>query len=1116
MMFIVFLTILSLGIYFYLDSGHFKKTIKETIITSLEPMIEGKVHLNSIQGNLFRDFEIKEFSIQSQHGEWLEIPSVKIKWNSSSLWNKKLVIKQIEINNPNFTLRYLKSGELDLPFKSKTGPQAPSEENKTLELPIYIHLEELLINNFTLKKEYKQKISLTKNIQVKLTCSGQSQLNTSLNISHDSSKVELNAAIDLPKANLKITRLNMKSIQPQLYFDSPIEIVFDLNCKAEIPWEKVNNSLVDSKIDISFLEFEQMDLGKHQLNLLLEKQKLKASNNWTMSSGHSKTYAQLNLEDLNWRLTHQHEKLNLSTVIPQSDIQSNLNFILNAKGKGFDINKDLINASLKLSKSKIIGIPIDNANITANTENGMVVISELNLNAIDTQLSGKAKYNFKYNTIHDTEIQLDCSKLEHWQAFTPVELSGDATLDIKAEHQHKLNHITANFKSNNLSINNSTLQNTTLNLSGTLNQEFDAKAKLQLNSGLLAITQEGTAKLKLLEPIILCNIQKTNTTISGLIQQISFTHKGNNFINPENIKLKIDYPEISINTLKLDSLQQKLSFSTNGNLDKNFNAKLILESFDPNPWVQDWVKLENICKQIDIESQWSGNLQSPNTLTSIKVYKPQYKKQSLDSLTANISFQSGKVSTHIKATSISGEYIEFKGHALGQAQLSPSFNHQGFKEFDLEIKSSSIALKPWQTLAQPHLEYIEGSVKLDCIIKGNIEQFTPKGNISFENIAFKSNQLDDNFENINFNIDIDDKEWNIEPFQIKLGTGNIILSANAQVNKKLPEVILVSLQSNNIPLKYKNMVEARLSNNLQIKASKDQLDIKGNVEIPECLLKPDLAFLNRNISERDPSIIILEEINKNIEEQLKKEKTKPFNTILDLDIAFPRNIRVIHDKIKTELGGHIKVKKEIKDKELKLLGNIKSKRGQLKFLGQSFKIVQSKVNFQGPASQPPILDIQAESIIKEYKVTIQFKGPSDKPELILNSNPNLSQADILSLLTFGNTMNNLGSGEKKSFGERANEFASGFAASKLQEFLRDEFDLDSLGIELDDIAAEDGSIGLGKYINDKTFISVNQKLRDKSGRTYRIEREVRKNIKLVTERDSEGNNGIDFIFEKKY
>jgi translocation and assembly module TamB len=75
------------------------------------------------------------------------------------------------------------------------------------------------------------------------------------------------------------------------------------------------------------------------------------------------------------------------------------------------------------------------------------------------------------------------------------------------------------------------------------------------------------------------------------------------------------------------------------------------------------------------------------------------------------------------------------------------------------------------------------------------------------------------------------------------------------------------------------------------------------------------------------------------------------------------------------------------------------------------RLLNGQILFTGGSRIDPTLHIDAQYAVSDYTVHVIVAGTASKPEIKLQSQPQLAQADILSLILFGTTTSQLGQGQ---------------------------------------------------------------------------------------------------------
>src|SRR4029077_7976037 len=132
-----------------------------------------------------------------------------------------------------------------------------------------------------------------------------------------------------------------------------------------------------------------------------------------------------------------------------------------------------------------------------------------------------------------------------------------------------------------------------------------------------------------------------------------------------------------------------------------------------------------------------------------------------------------------------------------------------------------------------------------------------------------------------------------------------------------------------------------------------------------------------------------------------------------------------------------------------------------------FTLARGHILFTGGTQIDPNLNIDAQYAVSNYTVEVIHARNATKPEIKRKSQPQLAQADILSLILFGTTTNQLGQGQKTTLQHQEQSMAMGAAGQALSE---------SLGLASLGVSVSGESIGLGHYLNENTYVSVSPNL----------------------------------------
>ena len=145
-------------------------------------------------------------------------------------------------------------------------------------------------------------------------------------------------------------------------------------------------------------------------------------------------------------------------------------------------------------------------------------------------------------------------------------------------------------------------------------------------------------------------------------------------------------------------------------------------------------------------------------------------------------------------------------------------------------------------------------------------------------------------------------------------------------------------------------------------------------------------------------------------------------------------------------------------------GSFDSLTGTYSFQGRRFDIdPTSSINFRGDLN--PEVYVTVNRVISGVETRVTISGPLNEPELRLASSPPLEQSDILSLIVFNTSANDLNAQQQRDLAIRAGALAAGFIATPLVTAVQRSLGLDILEIE----APQDATGGARVTIGDELF-----------------------------------------------
>ena len=171
-------------------------------------------------------------------------------------------------------------------------------------------------------------------------------------------------------------------------------------------------------------------------------------------------------------------------------------------------------------------------------------------------------------------------------------------------------------------------------------------------------------------------------------------------------------------------------------------------------------------------------------------------------------------------------------------------------------------------------------------------------------------------------------------------------------------------------------------------------------------------------------------------------------------------------------GGRVAITKPAGG-DLSVVGDVEIVRGTYSFQGKRFDISRgSTVQFRGADPSDPSLSVSAERDVNGVAATVSVRGSAKRPQVTLSSVPPLDQAEILSLLIFGQSVGDLGTGDRTALADRAEAMAAGTLTTPLADSVARALDLDTFEILAPSENEQLPVVSVGSTIGSRVYVGL--------------------------------------------
>ena len=243
---------------------------------------------------------------------------------------------------------------------------------------------------------------------------------------------------------------------------------------------------------------------------------------------------------------------------------------------------------------------------------------------------------------------------------------------------------------------------------------------------------------------------------------------------------------------------------------------------------------------------------------------------------------------------------------------------------------------------------------------------------------------------------------------------------------------------------------------------------------------------------------------------------------LALHLEGDRNIRIenelasVETRLDLDIGGTFR--------EPTMTGHVEVNDGSLSFQGNRYRITRGNVDFVDPVSIEPLIDVQAETELRDYRVILALNGRGDDVRLNIRSDPPLPQLEVISLITGGRTREEFAEGTDASGLPTSEQLFTGGAATILTDLLQSRVGsrfglLDRFRIDPFHVGAENrpvARITFSEQITRDLTITYSQDLSSSRQQIIQIEYFLNNNTSFIASRDETGAVGLDVKLRKRF
>jgi translocation and assembly module TamB len=226
----------------------------------------------------------------------------------------------------------------------------------------------------------------------------------------------------------------------------------------------------------------------------------------------------------------------------------------------------------------------------------------------------------------------------------------------------------------------------------------------------------------------------------------------------------------------------------------------------------------------------------------------------------------------------------------------------------------------------------------------------------------------------------------IDTMEGTLGGGRVTASGGALLEGFSIARFVVNIQGNNVTVPVPENFRSTVDAQIEIRGSQREQLISG--------------LVNLRRAEYTQNIELADIVNVRRGETIEESKLDLTSAVLNDLRVEGRNALVVRNNL-ADLVGSVSLRFDGPVSDPIISGRITATSGTLNFRNDRYEITRALLDLPASRNADPILNIQAESQIRGYRVIVSLTGPLSQPQAAVRSEPALPQDDVVALITTG-------------------------------------------------------------------------------------------------------------------
>ncbi len=403
-----------------------------------------------------------------------------------------------------------------------------------------------------------------------------------------------------------------------------------------------------------------------------------------------------------------------------------------------------------------------------------------------------------------------------------------------------------------------------------------------------------------------------------------------------------------------------------------------------------------------------------------------------------------------------------------------------------------------------------GILALSGRVSGDAADPRIDARVDLQNIAMTVPGLAQQLHDLNGRIQLSADRIRIDALSGFLDTGTFSIDGSMDHETFTPKRMDFTVTAKSLPLEVPDTLAVLLNGDINITGNDRSAVARGEIVLLEGVYYKDVKI----------NLLQMATARQRTVTPAAKALSIPYFDTVDLDIAVGhRQPFIVQNNLaQLEISPDLKIGGALERPIVSGRAQVKS--GTVTFQKKTFDVKKGIIDFINPYKTEAEIDIESEAVIRSWTIKLAIKGTPDNLDLKLSSVPTETDSDILSLILFGRTAQELTAGEgsaKRTTGQIMAEMV----AETFGEDLKKTTGVDILKLETNDANAGQDDAGVkvtvGKHLSDR--MTVKYAVESKDGEVIQraiTEYKLLENILVSGFQDNQGIYGSELVFRIEF